>query len=84
MRDGKIDTDIMNRLLDSVGEGEGGMISEHSIGTCIIPYVKQMIGPNSMHETEYSKPVHCDNPEEGDGEGGGNGLQDGGHMYTCG
>ena len=39
-----------------------------------------MIGPNSMHETEYSKPVHFNNPEEGDGEGDGNGLQDGGHM----
>ena len=26
MRDSKRDTDIKNRLLDSVGEGEGGMI----------------------------------------------------------
>ena len=84
MRDGKRDTDTMNRILDSVGEGEGGMISEHSIGTCIIPYVKQMIDPSSMHETEYSKPVHWDNPEEWDGEGGENGLQDEGHMYTYG
>ena len=29
-----------NRLLDSVGEGEGGMILENSIETCILPYVK--------------------------------------------
>ena len=35
MRDSKRDTDIKNRLLDSVGEGEGGMISEKSIETYI-------------------------------------------------
>ena len=29
-----------NRLLDSVGEGEGGMIWENSIETCILLYVK--------------------------------------------
>ena len=34
------DTDIKNRLLDSVGEGEGGMIWENSIETCILSYVK--------------------------------------------
>ena len=33
-------TDIENRLLDSVGEGEGGMIWENIIETCILPYVK--------------------------------------------
>ena len=27
-------------FLDSVGEGEGGMIWENSIETCILPYVK--------------------------------------------
>ena len=32
-------TDIKNRLLDSVGEGEGGMTLENSIET-YIPYVK--------------------------------------------
>ena len=57
MRDSKGDTDIRNRLLDSVGEGEGGMIWENSIETCILPYVKQMISPSSMHETGHSKPV---------------------------
>ena len=30
MRDSKRDTDIKNRLLDAVGEGEGGMIWENS------------------------------------------------------
>ena len=31
-----------------------------------------------------SKPVHGDNPEGWDGEGGRRGVQDGGHMYTHG
>ena len=34
MRDSKRDTDV-NRLLDSVGEGEAGMIWENGIETCI-------------------------------------------------
>ena len=34
------DTDIKNRLLDSVGKGEGGVIWDNSIETCILPYVK--------------------------------------------
>ena len=33
--------------------------------------------PNSMHETGHSKPVHRDNPEGSDGQGGGSGIQDG-------
>ena len=32
----KRDTDVKNRLLDSVGEGEGGMICENSIETYIV------------------------------------------------
>ena len=38
----------------------------------------------SMHETGPSGPVHWDNPEGWDGEGGGRGVQNGGHMYTHG
>ena len=38
--DSKRDTDVKNRLLDSVGEGEGGMIWENSIEMCMLPYVK--------------------------------------------
>ena len=67
MRDSKRDTDINNRLLDSVGEGKGGMIWENSIETCVLPYVKQMTSPSSMHQTEHTKPVHCENPEDWDG-----------------
>ena len=34
------ETDVQNRFLDSVGEGEGGMIWENGIETCIITYMK--------------------------------------------
>ena len=40
MQGSKRDTDVNNRLLDCVGEGEGGMIWEKTIETCILPYVK--------------------------------------------
>ena len=40
MRDSKRDTDVENNLLDSVGEGEGGMIWENGIETRIISHVK--------------------------------------------
>ena len=40
MQDSKRETDVKNGLLDSVGEGEGGMIWENSIETCILAYVK--------------------------------------------
>ena len=36
MRDSKRDTDVQNSLLESVGEGEGGMIRENGIETCIL------------------------------------------------
>ena len=57
---------------------------ENSIETYILPYVKQITSPGSMHETGRSGPVHWDDPEGWDGEGGGWGVQDGGHMYTHG
>ena len=38
MRDSKRDTGVENRLFDSVEEGEGGMIWENGIETCIISY----------------------------------------------
>ena len=38
MQDGKRDTDVKNSLLDSVGEGEGGMIWENGIETYNITY----------------------------------------------
>ena len=51
MQNRKRDTDVQNRLLDSVGEGEGGMFGENSIETCILSIVKQITSPGWMHET---------------------------------
>ena len=51
MQNRKIDTDPQNRLLDSVGEGEGGMFQENSIETWILSRVKQITSPGWMHET---------------------------------
>ena len=45
------DTDVQNRLSDSVGEGKGGMFRENSIETCILSKVKQITSPGWMHET---------------------------------
>ena len=51
MQNRKRDTDVHNRLLDSVGEGEGGMVQENNIETCILSRVKQITSPGWMHET---------------------------------
>jgi len=57
-----------------VGEGEGGMIWENGIETCIISYVKRIASSGLMHDTGCSGLVHWDDPEgwygEGDGRGG--------------
>ena len=39
------------QILDSVGEGEGGMFHENSIETCILSRVKQITSQGWMHET---------------------------------
>ena len=41
-----------------------------------------MTSPSSMHETGHSKPVHWDNPEGFNGEGGWREVQDKGtHVH---
>ena len=40
--------------------------------------------PGSMHDTGCLGLVRWDDPEGWDGEGGGSGVQDGEHVYTCG
>ena len=67
-----------------MGEGEGGMIRENSIETCILSSVKQITSPGLMHETGCSGLVHWDDPEGWDGREVGRGAQDGYHMYTHG
>ena len=68
----------------TLGEGEGGMIWENGIETCIISYVKRNTIPGSMHDTGCLGLVHWDDPEGRDGEGGRSGVQDGEHMFTHG
>ena len=51
MRDSKRDTDVKNRLLDSLGEGEGGMTWENCIETYILSYVKRIPSPGSPVDT---------------------------------
>ena len=82
MRDSRRDTDVKNSLLDSVGEGESGMIWENGIEICIISYMKRIASPGSMHDTGCSGLVHWDDPEGWYGEGGGRGVQDGEHVYN--
>ena len=84
MQDSKRDTDVLNSLLDSVGEGKGGMIWENGTEICILSYVKRITSTGSMHDTGCSGLVHWDDPERWDGEGSGRRVQDGEHMYTRG
>ena len=51
MQNRKRDTDVQNRVLDSVGEGKGGMFRENSIETCLLSVVKQITSPGWKHET---------------------------------
>ena len=77
MKGSKGDTDVNSRLLDSMGEGESGIIWENSIETYILSYVKQIASPGSMHETGCSGLVQWDDPEGWGGrweEGSGWGL----------
>ena len=68
----------------TLGEGEGGMVWENGIETCILSYVKRIASPGSMHDTGCLGLVHWDDPEGWDGEGSGSGVQNGEHMYTRG
>ena len=45
MQNRKRDTDVQNRILDSVGEEEGGMFQENSIETCMLSRVKEITSP---------------------------------------
>ena len=65
-----------------MGEGEGGMIWGNVMETCIISYMKRIASPGSIQDawgwcTGMTR-------RDGMGEGGGRGVQDGEHVYTCG
>ena len=70
--------------MDSVRDGEGGMIWENSIETHIISYKKLITSPGLMQDTGCLGLVHWDDPEGWYGEGGGSGVQGGEHVYTHG
>ena len=77
MQDRKRDTDVQNRLLHSVGEGEGGMFQENSM---------YIIKGETDHQPRLgawdkcSGLVHWEDPEGSGGEGAGRGGRDGEHM----
>ena len=58
-----------------MGEGEGGMIWENGIETCIISYMKRVASPSSMHDTGCLGLVHWDDPEDGTGTEVGGGFR---------
>ena len=64
MKNRKRDTDVQNRLLDSVGEGEGGMFWENSTETSILSRVKQITSPGLDVWDKCSGLVHWEDPEE--------------------
>ena len=74
----------IEQSLDSVGEGEGGMIWENGIETCILSYVKCISRLGLMHDTGYLGLMHWDDPEGWDGAGGGWEVQDREYVYTRG
>ena len=53
----------IEQSLDSVGEGEGGMIWGNGTETCIISYKKPNASPRSMQDTGRLGLVHWDDPE---------------------
>ena len=55
MQENKRDTDVQNRLFDSVEEGEGGMIWENGIETCIISYMKRIASTGFSPETVMAR-----------------------------
>ena len=83
MQDSKRDTDVQNGLLDCEGKGEGGMIWENGIETCILSCKKRIASLGWMQDTGCLGLMHWDDPERWYGEGGG-GVQDWELMYTRG
>ena len=67
-----------------MGEGEGGMIWENGIETCIISYMKQTASPGLTHDTGCLGMVHWDDPEGWLWGERWQGVQDGEHVYTRG
>ena len=67
-----------------MGEGEGGMIWEGSVETCILSDVKWIASPGSHERGCSGLLVHWDDPGDGMGREVGRGVLDGEHMYAHG
>ena len=84
MQDSKKDSDVYSGLLDSEGEGEGGMIWENGIETCILSCKKRIASLCPMQDTACLGLVHGDDPEGCCGDGGGRGGSClGTHVHPC-
>ena len=85
MQNRKRDTDVQNRLLASVGEGEGGMFRENSIERNMY-----IIKGETDHQPMWDARdkclglMHWEEPEGSGREGGGRGDRDGEYMYIHG
>ena len=71
MQGSKGNTDKKNRLLVTVGEGEGVKTRQGGIETYALPYIKQLASGNLLYDAGTPKLVFCDNLEMWDGEGNG-------------
>ena len=80
LKGSKGDTDIKNGLLDSLGEGKGGMIWENSPEACALLHVKQIASGSLMYESSPKTGAlwHPGWVEWGRDSSGRD------HMYTCG
>ena len=63
--------------------GQGRMIWENGIETCIISYKKRIASPGLMQDTGSLRLVRWDDPEGWYGEGGGRGFRTG-NVYIRG
>ena len=83
MQDSKRDTDVKNSLLDSVGEGKGGIIWKNGIETYILS--KQVDHQSRFDKWDRVLRAGALGWPKGMGwEGGGSGVQGGEHMCTHG
>ena len=74
MQDRKKDTDVYTGLLDSEGEGEGGMIWENGTLTCTLSCKNSIASLCLTQDTAGLGLVHGDDPQRCCGEGGGRGV----------
>ena len=66
-----------------MGEGQGGMICENSIETCILPYVKQIASLGCMHETRAQGWCTGKTQRDATGREAGGGSGWGAHGHPC-